>query len=419
MSMTSAISAWARAVIGRRRGSVAIQIGLMMIVVLGVVALGTEITFLMFKHRQMQSAADSAALGGATALGTGFPADFVLQARAIAASAGFVHGVDAATVAVNHPPTIGALAGDPSAVEVFVAQPQTLGMISLFRSGLFDVGARAVAILGNTSLYCILALDPAASAAVRIENNGGVSNSECGVAVNSSSDSALVLRNNAAINGPVSVHGDWSLSNNAALNGSPLVNHGPVIADPYAGVALQPIPSCTAQPDSGGNNATINLSPGHFCNGWNFSNNVTVNLSPGAYYIDDRLRLRNNAVLNATGGVTLIVNGDYAVDFSNNATVNITAPSSGAYAGLAVFGRRDATANVTQQFSNNTTLNITGVIYFPNQIVQFDNNGSTGSGGCTQVIGRIIRVGSNVELAKSCAGTGVKPIGSSPSRLAE
>jgi len=417
--MTSAISAWARAVIRRRRGSVAIQIGLMMIVVLGMAGLGTEITFLMFKHRQMQSAADSAALGGATALGTGFPADFVLQARAIAASGGFVHGVDAVTVAVNHPPTIGALAGDPNAVEVVVAQPQTLGMVSLFRSGLFDVGARAVAILGNTSLYCILALDPTASAAVRIENNAIVTNSSCGVAVNSSSDSALVLRNNAAINGPVSVHGDWSLSNNAQLNGSPLVNHGPVIADPYASVALQPIPSCTAQPDSGGNNATINLNPGHFCNGWNFSNNVTVNLSPGAYYIDDRLRLRNNAVLNATGGVTLIVNGDYAVDFSNNVTLNITAPSTGPYAGLAFFGLRDAAPGATQSFQNNAVLNIKGVVYFPNQIIEFENNGTTTPGGCTQVIGRIVHISNNVELDRSCAGTGVKPIGSSPSRLAE
>jgi hypothetical protein len=192
-----------------------------------------------------------------------------------------------------------------------------------------------------------------------------------------------------------------------------------VIADPYASVALQPIPSCTAQPDSGGNNATINLNPGHFCNGWNFSNNVTVNLSPGAYYIDDRLRLRNNAVLNATGGVTLIVNGDYAVDFSNNVTLNITAPSTGPYAGLAFFGLRDAAPGATQSFQNNAVLNIKGVVYFPNQIIEFDNNGTTTPGGCTQVIGRIVHISNNVELDRSCAGTGVKPIGSSPSRLAE
>ena len=41
-----------------RRGSVAIQLALMTTVLLGMVALGTEITFVLFKHRQMQSAAD-------------------------------------------------------------------------------------------------------------------------------------------------------------------------------------------------------------------------------------------------------------------------------------------------------------------------------------------------------------------------
>jgi Flp pilus assembly protein TadG len=417
--MSIGIPALVQEIVRRRRGSVAIQIGLMMIVILGMVALGTEITFVMFKHRQMQSAADSAALGGATALGTGYPADFTLQARAIAATAGFVHGVDDVTVAVNNPPTMGAHAGDTGAVEVIVSQPQTLGMVSLFRSGLFDVGARAVAIQGNTSLYCILALDPTASSAVRIQNNGVVSSTECGVAVNSNSDTALVLRNNAAINGPVSVHGDWSLSNNAVLNGNPLVNHGPVIADPYAGVQLQTIPSCTGQSGSGGNNATINLTPGHFCGGWNYQNNVTVNLAPGAYYVDQRMILRNNAVLNAAGGVTLIVNGNYAIDLENNVTLNITAPATGDYAGLAFFGLRNATPSVTQTFENNAILNIKGVVYFPNQIIEFENNGSTTPGGCTQVIGRIIYISNNVDLDRSCAGTGVKPIGSSPSRLTE
>jgi len=49
-----------------RRGAVAIQVALMLTAIVGVSALGTEITFLLYKHRQMQSAADSAALGAAT-----------------------------------------------------------------------------------------------------------------------------------------------------------------------------------------------------------------------------------------------------------------------------------------------------------------------------------------------------------------
>ncbi len=127
----------------------------------------------------------------------------------------------------------------------------------------------------------------------------------------------------------------------------------------------------------------------------------------------------NNAVINGTGGVTIVVNGNYAISFGIGAGVNITAPSTGAYAGLAFLGGRSSTPTVTQIFANNTVLNIKGSVYFPNQIVEFDNNGSTTPGGCTQVIGRILRINNNTRLDNTCDGTGVKPLGVSPSRMVE
>ena len=402
-----------------RRGAVAVHIGLMAIAIIGMAALGTEVVFLLYKHRQMQMAADASAISGATALAKGFPSDLSVEARAVAADDGFVQGVDGATVTVHHPPLSGSNAGNDQAVEVIIAQPQTLYMVSLFRSGLFNVGARAVAVVPVTGFYCMLALDPSAAGALTVRNNGVVSNPDCGIAVNSNSERALIVDNNGAVNGPVSVVGNWSLSNNAELNGTPLLNHAPAIDDPYADVALQAIPACTAQPSSGGNNTTFNLTPGHFCSGWNFSNTVTLNLAPGAYYVDTRMDVGNNAIVNGTGGVTLIVNGNYAIGFTNNAQINITAPSSGPYAGLAFFGPRNGTTNVTQTFSNNTTMNIKGVVYFPSQTIEFDNNGATTPGGCTQVVGQLIRVQNNVELNRDCTGTGVRPIGSPPSYLVE
>jgi hypothetical protein len=265
----------------------------------------------------------------------------------------------------------------------------------------------------------MLALDPTAPSALYIAENAVITSRNCGVAVDSSSDTAMLLRNNAHIDGPVSVHGNWSLYSGASLDGSPNIRGGPVVADPYANVQLGTVPSCTGQSGSAGNGATVNLSAGHFCAGWNFQNNVTVNLTPGVYYVDQRLNFGNNAVLNGTGGVTIVVNGNYAVDFTNNATVNITAPTSGNFAGMAFYGLRTATASVVQKFQNNTTLNIKGVVYFPNQIIEFDNNGATGATGCTQVIGRIIRVFNNVGLDNHCAGTGVQPLGSSQTKLVE
>jgi hypothetical protein len=394
-------------------GSVAIHIGLMLAVIIGMVALGSEIVFLPYKQSQMQSAADAAAFSGAVALATGYP-DATIEAGAIAAQAGFVNGVDQVTVTVHHPPTTGSNIGNDSAVEVVLAQPQSVNMTSLFSSGLFTVGARSVAMTGNNGISCMLALDPAASGSIKIGNNAIVTNHDCGVSDNSNSQTAIILKNNAAINGPVTVVGGWSLSNGATLNGSPNAKSAPASADPYAAVQLQTIPSCSGQSGSAANNATRNLTPGHFCSGWAFTNHVTVNLAPGTYYID-QMMIMANSVLNGTGGVTLVIGANYAIDAGNNNTINLTAPSTGAYAGLAFLGTRSGTPSQTQTFSNNTILNIKGAIYFPSQTIEFDNNGSTTPGGCTQVIGRIIQINNNVELDRNCVGTGVKPITGSAS----
>lgn len=401
------------------RGSVAIQVGIMMIAILGMVALGIEIGYLLLKHREMQSAADGAAMSGATALGTGVPSDFRMEARAVAAAGGFTDGVDEAVVIVNSPPLSGPNAGNASAVEVIISQPQHLSLVQLYRSGLFNVGARAVALEQPGYKYCILALDPTASGAVTIKNNAVVSNSACGVAVNSNSASALDVRNNASIEGPTYVAGGTLLSNNANLNGSPNVQNADPIADPYAGVTIQTPPACTAQSGTAGNFATLNLTAGHFCSGITLGNGATMNLGAGAYYIDTKFTMGNNVVINATAGVTLIINGNYSVTFANGARLNLVAPTSGPYAGMAIMGSRTATPSVVQTFRNGTTIDVQGVVYFPNQIINFENNGTTGISQCTQVIGRIVNISNNVQLNNNCDATGVKPLGAGLGALTE
>jgi hypothetical protein len=398
-------------------GSVAVQIGMGLIAMIGMAGLGTEGTFLIYKHRQMQSAADASALSGAMALSQSFPRDPQSEARAVAARLGYVHGAQQVAVTVNVPPASGAQAGNSEAVEVIISQPQDLSLMRFFGNDTANVGTRSVAVRSDTGRFCILALDLSAEQAMFVSNNAVSVSENCGVAVNSTDDRALVMNNNAVINGPVTTRGEWELANNAELNGSPQMQHGPLIADPYADVQLQSPPPCTGQSGSGSNGVTRNLVPGRFCSGWDFKNNVILNLAPGTYYIDSELDIKNNVVVNGTG-VTLVINGNYEIDIDNNAVLNITAPTSGDYAGIAFFGRRDATPTKLQKFSNNTVMNIQGAVYFPNQILEFDNNGTTEALGCTHVIGRMVRMMNNVELKNNCSDTGVRPL-SPPAQLVE
>lgn len=415
--MPFGLAALTRTILRCNRGSVAIQIGLVLSGLVGMSALGTEITFLTYKHRQMQSAADSAAHSAALAIAKGYPADFALQARAVAADAGFVHGANGVAIAVNQPPLTGSHTTVPTAIEVTITQPQTLALVSVFRSALFDVKVRAVAVQGDHASFCILGLDPTASAAVRIMQNGVVASPTCGVASNSSSSSGILLENNAAIFGPVSVVGNYSLANGAHLWDQtppfPKTN-GPGVTDPYSAVALDPTGAPARTQPTGCNPCTLNA--GRYAAGLNYGNNVTLNLNAGVYYIDTKLNLGNNVIVNATAGVTLVIDGNYTLNAGNNVTYSLTAPTSGPTAGIAIASIRTATSTVTQKFSNDAIINLTGAIYFPNQIVQFDNNSVINTPVCGEIIARIVQMQNNANLKNNCGGTGAVPLssGSSP-----
>ena len=120
-----------------RRGSVAVQIGLLATVRVGFAALGTEVTLLLLRQRQMQSAADAAALSGAMVRAGDHPSDYAGEALAIAAAVGFRDGSDGTSVKVS--------AGAPGAVTVVITTSQTVAMLSLFMSGSVGIAARAVA----------------------------------------------------------------------------------------------------------------------------------------------------------------------------------------------------------------------------------------------------------------------------------
>jgi uncharacterized membrane protein len=146
--MALSIAHYLRHSLSRRRGSVAIQVGILMTVLLGMASLGMEIPFLIFRQRQMQSAADAAALGAAVALARGYPA-IATEGQGIAAASGFTNAKAGVTVAIDNPPKSGAYTANAAAVEAVISQPQTLKLAGLFGAPAFKLSARAVALQGS------------------------------------------------------------------------------------------------------------------------------------------------------------------------------------------------------------------------------------------------------------------------------
>ena len=396
-------------------GSYSVMAALMAPVLVGFTGLGTEVGLWFYTHQSMQSAADGAAFSAAVARAQGNTTSFRNEATAVAARYGFTDAANGTVVTVNQPPLSGPNTGNASAVEVLISQPQQRLFSGALLNTPLTIAARAVAAADAPRVACILGLDPAAANTVQILNNAVLPDPNCGVASNSTSASSFVVSNNAIVQAPVSSSGGLISDINAQLRGSPNLANAAPVPDPYASANAGTPPACSAQNTSGTNNGSRTLRPdvyvggvgmARFCAGLNFNNNFQVTLEPGIYFIDTQLSIRNNAVLNGNG-VTLVVNGNYAINLSNNAIINLQAPTSGPTSGLIFFGSRTGTPTVTQTFSNNTVFNLTGAVYFPNQIINFENNGTTApTGGCTQIVGRMVRLSNNVNIRANCNGTG-------------
>jgi len=108
-------------------GSYIIYMSLLMPAAIGIAGLGTEGGLMLFNHRSLQSAADSAAVSVASYYATNTSASsgaLAGQANAVAANYGYVNGTNGVTVTVNNPPTSGDFAGNTHAFEVIVTKPQ-------------------------------------------------------------------------------------------------------------------------------------------------------------------------------------------------------------------------------------------------------------------------------------------------------
>jgi len=401
-----------------RRGSYSILAAAMMPVLVGFTALGSETGLWFYQHQRMQSAADAAAFSAGAAYIGGNTTTFSTDAKAVAATFGFTDGANSTTVTVNQPPASGPNVSTPGAVEVIVSQPQQRLFSAALMSSTVSIRARAVSATTGQVTACVLGLDPTAANTVLISNNAVLPDPNCGVVSDSSSATGFTVNNNAVVSGPTSSHGGTSLGVNAHLNGNPNLTNAAAVADPYASANPGSPPPCTSQNGTGSNNGSRNLVPdvtvngvgmAHFCSGLNFQNNFSATFAPGVYFIDTQLVFGNNALITGTN-VTLVINGNYQINIGNNATVDITAPLTGPTAGIAFMGGRTATSTVVQTFSNNTVLNLTGAIYFPNQILNFDNNGTTSATGCTQLVARQVQIMNNVALHNNCNGTGTRPI---------
>jgi Flp pilus assembly protein TadG len=398
-------------------GSNVIIFALIMPVLVGAAGLGTEAGWWSYKHKNMQSAADSGAASAATA-GTNLNA----EANAVTATYGYANGVNNVTVTVNQPPSTGNYTSNPQAVEVIVGQPQPRLLSALFGSDPVLITARAVAV-PNAGTGCVLALDPTASGAVTVSGSNKLNLINCNLYSDSKASPSLNVSGSATISAnQVGVVGDISGASSITATNGIRTGMRP-FADPYANVSPPPEPSCSsAKITVNSNGKTNSLSPGCYSGSITINAGATLNLDPGIYYLDGaNLSVAGNATITGTG-VTLVFTGSGSnwgtASIGSNAIVNLTAPTSGATQGIVMYGDRKMPVGTAFNLTGGGTQNFAGAIYLPKADLSFSGGNGTGT-SCTKVIADTLTFTGSSNLQVNCAGLGTAAIGITTAQLVE
>jgi len=447
------------------KGNVAILIAIAFTAIVGFAALGTEVARWYMTKRIMQSAADAAASAAAANLAANSSATSTqLQSdgKAVAAQFNFTDGSGGTSVIVNNPPGSGPYSGNSLYVQVDITQPQTPLLTALFLSTGPTIAASATAKANRQAgdSGCVLALSGASVVDVQVNGNVNMTFNSCAMYDNSPlSGGALTMGNNTSISAAaVYISGTANQTSGITTTDGIWTGVNPT-PDPYLSVT-QPTSSTTCNGWTPNGNQDLHLtssnpsatlrpsSAGGTCaipqNIKMDSAGTTLNFCPGVYVFNGGSLLDNagagGATINApptsttnpamsstlcpgdtTGGVTLVFangnNGPGTIQINAQATINLTAPTTGATAGLAIFqARTTCTGNgngnngCNSLLQGGATQNITGAIYLPNNAVSYTAGSATGGAQCTQLIANTITFSGAATFNNNCVGTGTKTI---------
>jgi Flp pilus assembly protein TadG len=364
-----------------RRGSVSALMGFLLVPLVGVLGLGFEVSNWYLAKRAMQNAADAAAVAAATNDGSNYD----VEAKAVAAQYGYVNGTNNVSVIASN--TTACPGGGNSCYSVTITSivPLYLSEVVGFKGDLTLNGApekqlTSTAVASNPltpTQFCLLALGPQG-----IRTNGAPkANMACDTMSNAGSTC-----NGSNLNAPIGAA-------HKTNNGCGIASYSDVAAipDPYAGLAKNiPANSCTTYPQEPTKKSNPALpasnqwsSPQSWsgnkivCGDLKLTSDVTIDAPAGAVLVIENGQLDTNGyTLQTTSGSGLTVvfsgtsSGPYVHAPTGGGTLDIAAPTSGPWSGVALYQDPTLTSGVDISAAGNAPAwDITGLVYLPNASV--------------------------------------------------
>jgi Flp pilus assembly protein TadG len=383
-----------KAFLGNQNGATIVTVGLTLPVLIGAMGLAVEISYWNLHHRAMQNAADAAVIAAATNGGSNYAA----EGKAVAARYGLQDSIGNVTVTVSNPASAAGCATNCYTVSISDKVPLFLAQVVGFRGDatvngkrVSTLAASAAATSATAYPYCVTALG--GSGKQGITSNGAPKANLSGCNVMSNTGATCNGHNLNA------TFGDAHGTNNGC--GITQNSNVPVVSDPYSGLASSiPADSCASYPQEPAKKNNPQLpSSNQWTGTYNFSGtkvvcgdqqltgDTTVNAPFGAVLVIENGQLDTNGYTfqNTSGaGLTIAFSGSNNASYQHTptggGTLNITAPTSGNWSGVAIYQDPKLTTNVDISAAGNSpTWNISGLVYLPHAGVTL--SGAVGKSG--------------------------------------
>ena len=414
------------------RGNVLILTAACLPLLVGSAGLATDTIQWALWKRQLQRAADSAAIAGVyervQGKGTSGVSAVVTKDLEINQHTG---------IALYENPTI-TFPDDQGSmttqVHVVLRVQKPLSFSSMFMTAAPIIRAEATAAsVPGTDDYCVVSLENTVALGIQGSGSGTVE-TDCSWITNSVANIAAMAKGNSTIYAKViAAAGGIPESKNFHVDRyDPYI---PQIEDPYADLEAVPADmKCTGVPLNDGTNLAPFFNSGtqvkNCFSSLSVASNQTLTLPAGVYYIDGG-NVTIQGTLKCTGCTIVLTNsnptsttiGNFDMRASGN--IQVSAPTEGKWAGIAVYQDRRAQdnmgkaqsgvmpANAPNKINGNSSSWIQGVLYFPKQQLTYNGNGN-GNWTCTQFVARRIQFSGNnsskFSSQSACDGTGVEPV---------
>lgn len=387
-----------------QRGNVLAFTAISLPLVFGAVGLAVDTTQWIVTKRQMQQVADSAALVGSYTALRGGDIDYSVDRDISTRRGEFVGLTTSATLSPEDRP------GDPYAVAVRLSVPAPLAFAGMFLSKPLTISVTATATMIETDDFCAFALGSSTEAGIEIAPDTRLE-ADCGLATNSAAEAAIIGDATSQVAAKkLFAFGGINL---AAQEGTRVRARALEQDDPLADIDPPSVPN------TGCPNITINgegagytsIKPGCF---GNLVINGKATLEAGNYVLN-----RGNIVFGPTADVTckgcsFFLTSD-SVDTTPGsvgraridpaATVTLSAPTDGPYAGVLMYQDPRAAPEVKGEenvIAANSRSKLDGILYFPTQTLKVDGSAAPDL-GCARLIGRRLVLQGRLVIAKGCA----------------